>query len=81
MWLQKRQMSCEGGFQGRTNKLVDACYSYLVGSTYTSLLEQGHIEGLSLSDGQSMYNVQKHARYILQACQSSYGGISDRPEK
>lgn len=26
-WLVSRQMRLEGGFQGRTNKLVDACYS------------------------------------------------------
>ncbi|RCN43518.1 hypothetical protein ANCCAN_10481 [Ancylostoma caninum] len=27
-WLAKRQMRFEGGFQGRTNKLVDGCYSF-----------------------------------------------------
>jgi protein farnesyltransferase subunit beta len=27
-WLRERQMKLEGGFQGRTNKLVDACYSF-----------------------------------------------------
>lgn len=26
-WSVHRQMSVEGGFQGRTNKLVDSCYS------------------------------------------------------
>ncbi len=28
-WAVMRQMSFEGGFQGRTNKLVDSCYSFL----------------------------------------------------
>jgi len=27
-WLVNKQMKFEGGFQGRTNKLVDACYSF-----------------------------------------------------
>lgn len=30
-WLVCRQMRLEGGFQGRTNKLVDACYSFWQG--------------------------------------------------
>ena len=31
-WVTLRQMADEGGFQGRTNKLVDACYSFWQGS-------------------------------------------------
>ena len=31
-WLCARQMRLEGGFQGRTNKLVDGCYSFWQGS-------------------------------------------------
>ncbi|KAI9895907.1 hypothetical protein PsorP6_019439 [Peronosclerospora sorghi] len=27
-WLANRQMPFEGGYQGRTNKLVDGCYSF-----------------------------------------------------
>lgn len=33
-WLMNRQMQIEGGFQGRTNKLVDACYSFWQGATF-----------------------------------------------
>ena len=29
-----RQMSFEGGFQGRTNKLVDGCYSFWQGGAF-----------------------------------------------
>ncbi|CAM9224600.1 unnamed protein product [Phaeothamnion confervicola] len=32
-WLCCRQMTLEGGFQGRTNKLVDGCYSFWQGGT------------------------------------------------
>lgn len=30
-WLARRQMSFEGGFSGRANKLVDGCYSFWQG--------------------------------------------------
>jgi protein farnesyltransferase subunit beta len=33
-WLVNKQMKFEGGFQGRTNKLVDACYSFWQGATF-----------------------------------------------
>lgn len=32
-WAVNRQMRYEGGFQGRTNKLVDGCYSFWQGAT------------------------------------------------
>lgn len=32
-WVARRQMEVEGGFQGRTNKLVDGCYSFWQGAT------------------------------------------------
>eukprot|EP01062_Namystynia_karyoxenos_P007643 TRINITY_DN12677_c0_g1_i1.p1 TRINITY_DN12677_c0_g1~~TRINITY_DN12677_c0_g1_i1.p1 ORF type:complete len:580 (+),score=142.40 TRINITY_DN12677_c0_g1_i1:83-1741(+) len=34
-WLARRQAAVEGGFNGRTNKLTDACYSFWVGATAT----------------------------------------------
>jgi protein farnesyltransferase subunit beta len=30
-WLARRQMAFEGGFSGRSNKLVDGCYSFWQG--------------------------------------------------
>lgn len=33
-WCSRRQMSFEGGFQGRTNKLVDSCYSFWMGGCF-----------------------------------------------
>ena len=36
-WAAARQMSCEGGFQGRTNKLVDGCYSFWQGGIFPIL--------------------------------------------
>eukprot|EP01064_Diplonema_japonicum_P005517 TRINITY_DN13672_c0_g1_i1.p1 TRINITY_DN13672_c0_g1~~TRINITY_DN13672_c0_g1_i1.p1 ORF type:complete len:500 (+),score=73.18 TRINITY_DN13672_c0_g1_i1:58-1557(+) len=36
-WLAKRQCPSQGGFNGRTNKLVDACYSFWVGAAHAIL--------------------------------------------
>eukprot|EP00484_Ammonia_sp_Unknown_P028899 CAMPEP_0197050978 /NCGR_PEP_ID=MMETSP1384-20130603/25752_1 /TAXON_ID=29189 /ORGANISM="Ammonia sp." /LENGTH=319 /DNA_ID=CAMNT_0042483465 /DNA_START=298 /DNA_END=1257 /DNA_ORIENTATION=+ len=33
-WQAFKQMEFSGGFQGRTNKLVDACYSFWVGAVF-----------------------------------------------
>ena len=32
-WVARRQTTIEGGYQGRANKLVDACYSFWQGGT------------------------------------------------
>lgn len=43
-WCVNRQMRVEGGFQGRTNKLVDGCYSYWLGAGFpiiSAILAQG----------------------------------------
>jgi Prenyltransferase and squalene oxidase repeat len=39
-WLCHRQMRLEGGFQGRTNKLVDGCYSFWQVSQYPTGLRR-----------------------------------------
>eukprot|EP00741_Cyanophora_paradoxa_P021298 tig00021348_g20558.t1 len=39
-WAAGRQMRLEGGFHGRTNKLVDSCYSYWQGALFPIL----HVE-------------------------------------
>lgn len=43
-WAVNRQTSLEGGFQGRTNKLVDGCYSFWQGAIFpiiSAILAQG----------------------------------------
>ena len=42
-WLAARQNAPEGGFSGRTNKLVDGCYSHWVGGCFP--LIQGALNG------------------------------------
>jgi protein farnesyltransferase subunit beta len=36
-WAACKQMKLEGGFQGRTNKLVDGCYSFWQGGIFPVL--------------------------------------------
>ena len=46
-WLPHRQMAGQGGFQGRTNKLVDGCYSFWQGGCFpllhAALAERGDL--------------------------------------
>ena len=48
-WLLQRHVKLEGGFQGRTNKLVDSCYSYWQGTAIAlvHVIRQG---GTDVSD-------------------------------
>jgi len=38
-WLAQRQVDRLGGFSGRTNKLIDSCYSFWVGATFNIINE------------------------------------------
>ncbi|KAI0396575.1 terpenoid cyclases/Protein prenyltransferase [Xylariaceae sp. FL0594] len=86
-WLSSRQYAPEGGLSGRTNKLVDGCYSHWVGGCWP-LIEaaiQGS-EGVS-SDGApsayagDMYSREGLVRYILCCGQdrTRRGGMRDKP--
>lgn len=50
-WLAARQTQPEGGFQGRQEKLVDACYSHWVGGCW-DLIQAALLPPPSLSPGQ-----------------------------
>ncbi|PKY02673.1 CaaX farnesyltransferase beta subunit Ram1 [Aspergillus campestris IBT 28561] len=84
-WLSARQYAPEGGFSGRTNKLVDGCYSHWVGSCWP--LIQSALDGpLSTAASQStsvgrLYSREGLTRYILACCQSKNGGLRDKPGK
>ncbi|KAJ9292938.1 hypothetical protein DTO271G3_8236 [Paecilomyces variotii] len=84
-WLSARQYAPEGGFSGRTNKLVDGCYSHWVGGCWP--LIQAALNGTqSLSQPVqpsvgSLYSREGLTRYILACCQSKRGGLRDKPGK
>ncbi|CAG7681825.1 unnamed protein product [Allacma fusca] len=85
-WLAFRQMSLEGGFQGRTNKLVDGCYSFWQGACF-SLLTKRLLLPLEREDDSEvlekewLYNPIALQEYILLCCQHSLGGLIDKPGK
>ena len=67
-WLLNRQVKLEGGFQGRTNKLVDSCYSFWQGSAMAIVqIVKNHgsdvydmEEYLKLLDNDNDNNINKH---------------------
>jgi protein farnesyltransferase subunit beta len=81
-WLVRRQMSYEGGFQGRCNKLVDGCYSFWQGAAIAIL---NGIEGDPWLDGTYyelpplLYNEAMLQRYVLLCAQDVNGGLRDKP--
>ncbi|KAG0205888.1 hypothetical protein BGX28_002578 [Mortierella sp. GBA30] len=80
-WSARRQMSLEGGFQGRTNKLVDGCYSFWMGGVFPiigKMLESLEEDTDALD---FVYDRDALQEYLLTACQSSNGGLRDKPSK
>ncbi|KAJ8947285.1 hypothetical protein NQ318_014182 [Aromia moschata] len=78
-WLVHRQMRLEGGFQGRTNKLVDGCYSFWQGGAFPllySLLAKG---GNAPHD--HLFDERALQEYLLICCQNPLGGLLDKPGK
>jgi len=84
-WLSARQYAPEGGFAGRTNKLVDGCYSHWVGGCWP--LIQAALDGKQSSTASDhplashLYSREGLTRYILTCCQDSQGGLRDKPGK
>jgi protein farnesyltransferase subunit beta len=72
-WLSARQCAPEGGYNGRTNKLVDGCYSHWIGGCWAI------VEAATPHAG--LWNRDALARYILCAAQFSKGGLVDKPGK
>ena len=78
-WLVNRQMTKEGGFNGRTNKLVDSCYSFWQGSIF-NMIYMGNNK--FTYDMELLYDQLSLQAYILFACQNlQNGGLIDKPGK
>ncbi|KAJ5928669.1 hypothetical protein N7466_007625, partial [Penicillium verhagenii] len=84
-WLSARQYAPEGGFSGRTNKLVDGCYSHWVGGCWPLL--QSALDGKPQGNGPPattvghLFSREGLSRYILGCCQAHTGGLRDKPGK
>lgn len=91
--LTSLQTSPEGGFAGRTNKLVDSCYSHWVGGCWSLLHaalfidehllrerpdQRGETERKPMTD---LWNREALIRYLLTCCQQpgKKGGMRDKP--
>nr|XP_054759322.1 protein farnesyltransferase subunit beta-like [Lytechinus pictus] len=81
-WLAMRQMRFEGGFQGRTNKLVDGCYSFWQAGVFPlihSILSKQDDTALSMDSW--MFDQRALQEYVLLCCQYNHGGLIDKPGK
>lgn len=76
-------MGLEGGFQGRTNKLVDGCYSFWGAGDFPIIRAELLRSGNSGTEDDLDYLFDREAlqEYILLCCQSEYGGLIDKPGK
>ena len=81
-WLTHRQMEMHGGFQGRTNKLVDGCYSFWQGGAFP-LLESVLTQSGDLPRGgiASLFSTDGLLDYLYLCCQVKFGGMRDKPGK
>ncbi|KAK2707082.1 hypothetical protein QYM36_014944 [Artemia franciscana] len=82
-WIALKQMGLEGGFQGRTNKLVDSCYSFWVGGVFPLLHRRLLFSGSrnSLDVSHWLFDIEALQEYILLCCQKDNGGFIDKPSK
>lgn len=82
-WAAHRQMNMEGGFQGRTNKLVDSCYSFWQGSIFPLIREAFRQQGLeaTLPPRHLWFLPRPLQTYVFLACQHDGGGLRDKPGK
>ncbi|KPJ18224.1 Protein farnesyltransferase subunit beta [Papilio machaon] len=79
-WCVNRQMRVEGGFQGRTNKLVDGCYAFWQGAIFPVISAIYSQENKEVVD-KVLFNQGALQEYILICCQSPEGGLIDKPGK
>jgi protein farnesyltransferase subunit beta len=92
-WLSRRQMGYEGGFQGRTNKLVDGCYSFWQGAAAALASRLATADASSSPSSDTLLDLHDFAtstdrilfdtamleRYILLCAQEVQGGLRDKP--
>ena len=71
-------MKFEGGFQGRTNKLVDGCYSFwqgaLVQVTQMLIEKSSCQDGYTINIDELLFHREALQEYVLICCQKPNGG-------
>ena len=73
-------MAHAGGFQGRTNKLVDSCYSFWQGGAFPLVQSLLQSRG-ELAPGGAIYNAPALLDYLIVCAQVAQGGLRDKPGK
>ncbi|TID29731.1 hypothetical protein CANINC_001649 [Pichia inconspicua] len=76
-WTVDRQYSLEGGFSGRSNKLVDGCYSHWIGGTIALLEMITNLNG-DTNKYAPLIDRQRLLNYIICCCQDRMG-LRDKP--
>jgi protein farnesyltransferase subunit beta len=72
------QCAQEGGFCGRTNKLVDSCYAYWVGALFP-LIHNAMVDlGMQFDGDEFVYDQRALQRYVTVIAQCD-GGFRDKP--
>jgi len=80
-WAVHRQMKFEGGFQGRTNKMVDGCYSFWQGGIFPLIHHVMSRQNAKLDENCWLFDQTSLQDYILLCCQYPSGGLIDKPGK
>ena len=68
-----------GGFNGRTNKLIDSCYSFWVGAVFN--IVNDYFKGTASNEERLLYSEKDLQEYIIFYCQDPRGGLWDKPGK
>ncbi|QDZ17972.1 beta subunit of protein farnesyltransferase [Chloropicon primus] len=76
-WVSNRQQPIEGGFNGRTNKLVDSCYSFWQGSL-VCLVSDCYNQKFG-ADSCEAFHSEALQDWVLLCCQLDDGGLRDKP--
>lgn len=76
-----KQMRLEGGFEGRTNKLVDACYSFWQGGALPLINAVLTKQETVFNSNYWLFNQEALQEYLLICCQHPHGGFLDKPGK
>jgi protein farnesyltransferase subunit beta len=90
-WLSARQKAPDAGFAGRTNKLVDGCYSHWVGGCWSFISAALNGASATKLPAEDLWSRDALSRYLLCCAQvprdenekpnSRKGGFRDKPGK
>ncbi|GAA5820039.1 hypothetical protein JCM10212_004985 [Sporobolomyces blumeae] len=69
-----------GGFRGRTNKLVDGCYSWWCGGLF-SVISRLLADDAEPASHDELYDRHALQQYVVLAAQAPGGGLRDKPGK